>query len=85
METKNVALLTKLENESLDEIEYAEKQDEDYKLNDPCAKFQFNYDQTACFINDSPETGVKTHDNNEAISVSPGEGETFENFCMHTF
>ena len=63
------------EDEALDEIEYAEKIEEHYRLNDPCAKFQFNYDQTACFINDSPETGVMTHDNNEAISVSPGEGE----------
>ena len=63
------------EDEALDEIEYAEKLEVDYRLNDPCAKFQFNYDQTACFINDSPETGVTTHDNNEAISVSPGEGE----------
>ena len=77
METEKDAVSPKLENESeaLDEIEYAEKLEEDYRLNDPCAKFQFNYDQTACFVNDSPETGVMTHDNNEAISVSPGEGE----------
>ena len=75
METETESVAPKLEDEALDEIEYAEKQDEDYRLNDPCAKFQFDYDQTACFINDSPETGVATHDNNEAISVSPGEGE----------
>ena len=75
METEDEAVHTKLETETLDEIEFAEKQDEDYKMNDPCAKYQFCYDKTACFINDTPETGVKTHDNNEAISVSPGEGK----------
>ena len=77
METESEAASLKLgdEDEALDEIEYAEKLEEDYRLNDPCAKFQFNYDQTACFVNDSPETGVMTHDNNEAISVSPGEGK----------
>ena len=82
METEIEAVHTKLESESLDEIEYAEKQDEDFKLNDPCAKYQFSYDQTACFINDTPETGVKTHDSNEVISVSPGEGEKLKNFCI---
>ena len=78
METNKVDVPPKLEDEALDEIESAEKLEEDYQLNDPCAKFQFNYDQTACFINDSPETGVKTHDNNEAISLAPGEGEKFQ-------
>ena len=67
MKSENDDVPPKLEDEALDEIEYAEKLDEDYKLNDPCAKFQFNYDRAACFINDSPETEVKTHDTNEAI------------------
>ena len=82
MESEKESASPKLkdEDEALDEIEYAEKLEEDYRLNDPCAKFQFNYDQTACFINDAPETAVKTHDNNEAISVSPGEGENLRHF-----
>ena len=65
----------KLETPPLDPIEYAEKMDEDFLLNDPCAKFQFSYDRAACFVNDCPESRVKTHNTNEAISVSPGEGE----------
>ena len=69
------AAKAELENKPLDPIEEAEKMDEDYVLNDPCAKFQFDYDRAACFVNDCPETRVKTHDTNEAISVSPGEGE----------
>ena len=77
IESNKVDVPQKLEDEALDDIEYADKVEEHYRLNDPCAKFQFNYDQTACFINDAPETAVKTHDNNEAISVSPGEGEKF--------
>ena len=78
METDEVEVPLKVEDEALDDIEWAEKLEENYQLNDPCAKFQFNYDQTACFVNDSPETGIRTHDNNEAISVAPGEGENFE-------
>ena len=65
----------KLETPPLDPIEYAEKMDEDFLLNDPCAKFQFSYDRAACFVNDCPESRVKTHNTNEAISVSPGEGQ----------
>ena len=75
IETEPDAVEAKLESKPLDPIEAAEKMDEDYLLNDPCAKFQFPYDRAACFINDCPESRVKTHDTNEAISVSPGEGE----------
>ena len=75
IEMEQDAVESKLETQPLDPIEAAEKMDEDFLLNDPCAKFQFSYDRAACFMNDCPESRVKTHNTNEAISVSPGEGE----------
>ena len=77
IEMEQDAAESKLETQPLDPIEAAEKMDEDFLLNDPCAKFQFSYDRAACFINDCPESRVKTHNTNEAIAVSPGEGEIF--------
>ena len=74
MDQEQDAVKSTLEPQPLDPIEAAEKIDEEYLLNDPCAKFQFSYNRAACFVNDCPESRVQTHDTNEAISVSPGEG-----------
>ena len=65
--------------EPLDDIERAEKEEEHYQKNDAAAKFAFDYDRTACFINDAPEIEVKTHTVNEPVSVSPGEGNKMLN------
>ena len=62
--------------EPLDEIEKAEKEEEHYRTHDAARKFQFDHDEVAAFVNDNPGICVSTHNNNEAISVSPGEGDS---------
>ena len=49
---------------------------EEYLSKDPVAKFQFDYNNNSCFVNNVPELAVGDVDSqNESTSVAPGEGK----------
>ena len=75
-EVKEETVKSATKIEPLDEIEKAEKEEEHYRTHDAARKFQFDHDEVAAFVNDNPGICVSTHNNNEAISVSPGEGDS---------
>ena len=61
------------ENTDIDIEDELEKEWDDYRQNDPVAKFQFDYNRVTCFGNDVPE--ISAVDVNEIVSVAPGEGK----------
>ena len=68
LETMDTANEEELKDEIDDEEEKtsleAEKDEEDWKINDPVKKYQFTYDESLCMVDKYPE-----------ISVAPGEGQ----------
>ena len=61
------------EDTDIDIEDELEKEWNDYRQNDPVAKFQFDYNRVTCFGNDVPE--ISAVDVNEIVSVAPGEGK----------
>ena len=63
------------------EFDRLEKEEEDYKRNDPVKKWQFEYNRSTCFSDNYPEISYK-EDNGERISIAPGEGKTPSNILQ---
>ena len=62
------------EKDSEDELEQLELREEQYLKVDAVAKQQFEYNKNICLANDFPELQVKIQNQDDPISLAPGEG-----------
>ena len=57
-----------------DDIEISELEEKEYQQNDLVKKWQIDYNQSTCFVNNYPELNV-TDTVNNSVSIAPGEGK----------
>merc|ERR1712127_1117907 len=75
---RKIEELNRMKNNVDNDSESEEKEEENYKNNDPVRKYQpKDYDESVLLANMHPETEYK--DDTESITIAPGEGNVPKN------
>ena len=72
---------TNIDNEQVDDDDADEKEIHEMLQKDPMLKYQFDYNNNTCFLNNVPEISLSENDQN-GVTIAPGEGKVPKNILQ---